>query len=57
VTAWVCQAGRLHPATGAPPNCTHRVSLRARATVALPAWMSGAVRVVVVASAAELTPS
>jgi hypothetical protein len=48
VTAWVCQAGRVHLTTGAPSKCTRRISLRARATVALPAWMSGAVRVVVV---------
>ena len=46
VTAWVCQA--VHAAAGAPPGCTHRVSLNSRVTVSLPEWMTGAVRVVVV---------
>jgi hypothetical protein len=46
VTAWVCQA--VHATAGAPPRCTPRVSLKSRATVSLPEWMAGAVRVVVV---------
>jgi hypothetical protein len=46
VTAWVCQvAGKLG---GPPPKCTARVSLGARASIRLPASMTGAVRVVVV---------
>jgi len=46
VTAWVCQA--VHATPGTPPKCTTRVSLKSRVTVSLPAWMRGAVRVVVV---------
>ncbi len=46
VTAWVCQAAR--PAAGVPPRCTRRVWLKSHATVPLPEWMTGAVRVVVV---------
>jgi hypothetical protein len=46
VTTWVCQvAGKLG---GPPPRCTARVSLGARASIRLPASMTGAVRVVVV---------
>ena len=46
VWAWVCAVGRA--AGGSPPKCTARIPLRARATVRLPAWMTGTVRVVVV---------
>ncbi len=46
VTAWVCQvAGKLG---GPPPRCTARISLGARASIRLPASMTGAVRIVVV---------
>lgn len=46
VWAWVCAVGGT--AGGSPPGCTSRVPLRARATVQLPASMTGKVRVVVV---------
>jgi hypothetical protein len=46
VWAWVCAVGGA--AGGSPPKCTSRVPLRARATVQLPASMTGKVRVVVV---------
>jgi hypothetical protein len=46
VTAWVCPvAGNVG---GPPPRCTAQISLGARASVRLPASMTGKVRVVVI---------
>jgi hypothetical protein len=47
--AWVCAVGRT--ADGSPPTCTSRISLGARATVRLPASITGKVQVVVVGAA------
>jgi len=46
VWAWVCAV--TGSVGGSPPQCTSRISLRARATVRLPASMTGRVRVIVV---------
>jgi hypothetical protein len=46
VWAWVCAVGTA--AGGSPPKCTSRIALGARATVRLPASMTGKVRVVVI---------
>ncbi|HUA70929.1 MAG TPA: hypothetical protein VMA96_07605 [Solirubrobacteraceae bacterium] len=46
VWAWVCAVSGT--AGGSPPECTSRFSLGARATVRLPASMTGKIRVVVV---------
>jgi len=46
VWAWVCALAGT--AGGSPPKCTGRIPLGARATVRLPASMTGKVRVVVV---------
>jgi hypothetical protein len=49
VWAWVCALGGA--AGGSPPKCTSRIPLGARATVRLPASITGEVRVIVVGAA------